>query len=397
MVTDADAARQAAAKLAGPGGKVALKAQVHTGGRGKAGGIKLASSPDEAKELAGQILGMDIRGHTVRRLLVVPAVDIATRVLSRHHPRPRRPRRDADGQRRGRRRYRRGRPRDGRRRSSSITADPALGLHDYQAREVAFALGIEPALVGGFVAIAKSLYTAFVASDASLAEINPLILTKDDRWLALDSQGQPRRQRPPPPPGVRSDARHGRGERDRAAGQGERHLVRQAGRQHRLRRQWRRAGDGDDGRLQALRRRAGQLPRCRRRRKRRAGDAGAGAGPRRPGVKAIFFNIFGGITRCDVVARGILAALEQIQVNVPMVIRLVGTNQEEGRQILAEAGITALDTMEEPPEQPSRRGGRVSWIRGRSETCLQARGQRVATRCVDQDLRLRSCTNALMN
>jgi len=346
MVTDADAARQAAATLAGPNGKVALKAQVHTGGRGKAGGIKLASSPDEAKELAGQILGMDIRGHTVHRLLVVPAVDIAKEyylgIILDRAARGITLMASAEG----------GVDieevaRDTPEKIIKVTADPSLGLLDYQVRQVAFGLGIEPALMSGFNAIAKALYTAFVSSDASLAEINPLILTKDERWLALDSKvslDDSALPRHPEFEALRDMAEENETElRAKANGISFVKL---------------------DGNIGCVVNGAGlamaTMDACKLYGGEPANflDVGGGASAEQvtlalqliledPAVKAIFFNIFGGITRCDVVARGILAALEQIQVDVPMVIRLVGTNQEEGRQILADAGITALDTMEE--------------------------------------------------
>ncbi len=346
MVTDADAAMRAAASLAGPGGKVALKAQVHTGGRGKAGGIKLASSPDEAKQLAGQILGMDIRGHTVNRLLVVPAVDIAREyylgIILDRAARGITLMASAEG----------GVDieevaKETPEKIVKVTADPALGLLDYQVRQVAFGLGIEPALMSGFISIAKSLYTAFVSSDASLAEINPLILTKDERWLALDSKVSLDDSALPRHPEFEQlrdmDEENATELRAKANGISFVKL---------------------DGNIGCVVNGAGlamaTMDACKLYGGEPANflDVGGGASAEQvtlaleliledPAVKAIFFNIFGGITRCDVVARGILAALEQIQVNVPMVIRLVGTNQEEGRQILAEAGITALDTMEE--------------------------------------------------
>ena len=278
MVTDAAAAARAAEQL---GGRVALKAQVHSGGRGKAGGIKLATSPDDARAKAGQILGMDIRGHTVRRLLVVPAVGIqreyylgmildrATQGVTLMA--------SAEG---GVdiEEVARERPEQ----IVRVTADPQLGLLDYQARAVAFKLGVEPARVAGFVSIAKALYAAFVGSDASLAEINPLILTDDNRWQALDSKI------------VLDDnglARHTEFE-----------ALRDPDEENATETRARARGvsfvklDGDIGcvvngaglamatmdAVKLVRRRAGQLPGCRRRRQRRAGRLRAGADPGRP-------------------------------------------------------------------------------------------------------------------
>ncbi|HUG15689.1 MAG TPA: ADP-forming succinate--CoA ligase subunit beta [Thermomicrobiales bacterium] len=353
MVTDADAAAAAYERLAGAGGRVALKAQVHTGGRGKAGGIKLASSAREARELAGQILGMDINGHTVHRLLVVPAVDIDREyylgIILDRGARGVTLMASAEG----------GVDieevaRETPEKIIKITADPLLGLLDYQARQVAFGLGIEQPLINGFVSIAKSLYTAFVSSDASLAEINPLILTKDGRWLAIDSKVSLDDSALPRHPGYEAlrDMREENETELRAKANGISFVKL----------------DGDIGcvvngaglamaTMDAVKLYGGEPANFL--------DVGGGASAEQvtlaleliledPGIKAILFNIFGGITRCDVVARGILAALEQIDVRVPMVIRLVGTNQEEGRAILAEAGITAVDTMSEAAQRAVR-------------------------------------------
>jgi succinyl-CoA synthetase beta subunit len=343
MVTDAAAAAQAAAQL---GGRVALKAQVHTGGRGKAGGIQLATSPDDARAKAGQILGMDIRGHTVRRLLVVPAVGIQREyylgmILDRA----------AQGvtlmaSAEGGvdiEEVARERPEQ----IVRVTADPQLGLLDYQARAVAFRLGVAPERVAGFVGIAKALYAAFVGSDASLAEINPLILTDDNRWQALDSKI------------VLDDnglARHKEFE-----------ALRDPDEENATETRARARGvsfvklDGDIGcvvngaglamaTMDAVKLYGGEPANFL--------DVGGGASAEQvafaleliladPNVRAILFNIFGGITRCDLVAQGILDARQHVEVKVPLVIRLVGTNQDEGRRILAEAGIQSLETMAE--------------------------------------------------
>jgi succinyl-CoA synthetase beta subunit len=226
-----------------------------------------------------------------------------------------------------------------------ITADPLLGLLDYQAREIAFDLGIEPALVGGFTAIAKSLYQAFVGSDASLAEINPLVLTNDGRWLALDSKISLDDSALP---------RHKEFE-----------ALRDFDEENET--ELRAKANGIsfvklDGSIGCVVNGAGLAMATMDAVKLYGGepanflDVGGGASVEQvtlalelvlsdPGVRAILFNIFGGITRCDVVARGIIEARKQVDVTVPMVIRLVGTNQEEGRQILAEAGLSSYETM----------------------------------------------------
>lgn len=327
-------------------GPVVLKAQVHTGGRGKAGGVGLVRTPEEAREAAQRILGMDIRGHTVRAVLVAPAVDIlheyylsvtidrASRdvtviasaeggidveLVARETP-------------------------------EKITrelADPLLGLHAYQARRLSFALGIKPDLVNGFADIASRLYQTFVASDASLAEINPLVLTADRRWMALDSKitlDDNALFRHPTYDALR-DLR----EEDPIE-----HEARDAGLSFvKL--------DGDIGcivngaglsmaTMDVIKSYGGEPANFL--------DIGGGANRRQvtaalrlvlsePKVRAVLINIFGGITRCDVVAHGLLDAFREVEVAVPLIIRLAGTNQAEGGAILADAGITTVDSMPE--------------------------------------------------
>lgn len=345
VATTAEEAALAAQQVGGSG-KVAIKAQVHTGGRGKAGGIKLAGSPDEAREVAQSILGMDINGHTVHKVLVVPAVDIQREyylgIILDRAVRGITIMASAEG----------GVDieevaRETPEKIIRVTADPLLGLQDYQARMVAFGLGIEPELMRGFLGIVRSLYNAFIGADASLTEINPLILTTDDRWLALDSKitlDDNALYRHPSFDDLR-DANEEDPTETRARANGISFVKL----------------DGDIGcvvngaglamaTMDAVKQQGGEPANFL--------DVGGGASADQvalalelvladPAVKAILFNIFGGITRCDLVAKGILEARNRVEVNVPMVIRLVGTNQEEGRQILSEAGITTVDTMTE--------------------------------------------------
>jgi succinyl-CoA synthetase beta subunit len=346
IATTAEEAALAAQQLAGSSGKVAIKAQVHTGGRGKAGGIKLAGSPDEAREAASAILGMDINGHIVHKVLVVPAVDIAREyylgIILDRAARGITIMASAEG----------GVDieevaRETPEKIIRVTADPLLGLQDYQARMVAFGLGIEPQLMRGFLAIVQSLYDAFVGSDASLTEINPLILTSDDRWLALDSKVTLDDNALYRHPGFEDlrDANEEDPTETRARANGISFVKL-------------------DGNIGCVVNGAGLAMATMDAVKQEGGepanflDVGGGASADQvalalelvlsdPSVNAILFNIFGGITRCDLVARGILEARSRVEVNVPMVIRLVGTNQEEGRQILSEAGITTVDTMTE--------------------------------------------------
>ncbi len=345
------------------GGTVVLKAQVHSGGRGKAGGIKLAKSPEEAEQLAGRILGMDIRGHTVRQLLVAPAVDIAKEyylgaILDREN-RAITLMGSAEG----------GVDieevaRETPEKIVKVVADPLLGLQDYEARELAFGMAIEPAQVNDFVAIVKALFRAFVGEDGNLAEINPLIRTGDGRWLAIDSKmvlDDNALGRHPGIENLRDPEEENATELEAlAAGLAFVKL------------------DGDIGcmvngaglsmaTMDAIKN-AGGAPA-------NFLDVGGGATAAQvttglrliltdPNVKAILFNIFGGIARGDVIAQGIVDGLGQIDVTVPLVVRLLGTNQEEGRRILRESGYNLItaETLDEAAEKvvAASRGATVS-------------------------------------
>jgi succinyl-CoA synthetase beta subunit len=344
VATTPDAAAAAAQSL---GGTVAVKAQVHSGGRGKAGGIKLAHSPEEAREVAGKILGMDIRGHTVNTVLIVPGVSIAAE-------------------------YYVGITLDRANRQTILMAsaeggveieevartnpdailrapvDPVRGLLNYRAVDVAFALGIAPDAVNGFVDIVKKMARAYIDEDASLVEINPLIRTTDGRWLALDSKM------------VLDDNalfRHAQNQdlRDMAEENATEIDAKASGISFvKL--------DGDVGcvvngaglamaTMDALQVEGGEPANFL--------DVGGGANAAQvakalsliladPHVKAIFFNIFGGITRGDEVARGLLAGLEQVPTKLPIIVRLAGVNADEGRRILAtSANLQSAETMEE--------------------------------------------------
>ncbi len=334
------------------GGTVVLKAQVHSGGRGKAGGVKLAKSPEEAAERAGQIFGLDIRGHLVRQILVAPGADIAKEyylgaILDRE-ARGITMMGSAEG----------GVDIEEVARTNpgaiiKVTADPLLGLQDYQARELAFGMGIEAAEVNNFAAIVKKLYNAFVGEDASLAEINPLIRTGDGKWAAIDSKM------------VLDDSalyRHAGLEalRDMDEENATEIAAKQAGL----------AFVKLDGEIGCMVNGAGLSMATMDAIKFAGGapanflDVGGSATSAQvvtglkliladPEVKAILFNIFGGIARCDVIAQGIVDGLRQIEVKVPLVVRLLGTNQEEGRRILRESGFDLItaDTMSEAAQK----------------------------------------------
>jgi len=332
-------ARAAAEEL---GGQVVVKAQVLTGGRGKAGGIKLADSPEEAAQHAGAILGMDISGHVVRKLWIESASEIAKEYyLSVTFDRGEKKalfmltkeggidieevaanRPDA---------------------LARLHVDPLEGFQPYQARRLIYAAGIDdPDEQKQILSIVGRLHDAFVGADAMLCEINPLIVTPEGEVKALDSKFT-----------VDDNALYKHADiaemRDLEAYPPEERAAREKGVTYvKL--------DGDVGILGngaglvmstldviAL---AGGRPAnfC---------DLGGGGDAQGvvdaleiisadPQVKSIFFNIFGGITRGDEVARGILQALDQISIDEPIVVRLDGTNAEEGRQLLADAGSENL-------------------------------------------------------
>jgi succinyl-CoA synthetase beta subunit len=337
-------ARAAAEELGGP---VVVKAQVLTGGRGKAGGVKLAADPAEAERLAGDILGLDIRGHVVRRLWIERASDIAREyylsiTFDRGAKRPllmltteggveieqvaaERPEALA-----------------------RLHLDPLGGYHPWVSRRLAFAASIPAAEHKQISAILEAAYRCFRAEDAMLVEINPLIVTPEGELRALDAKVT-----------IDDNALYKHPDtaamRDVTAADPQEQMARERGVTYvKL--------DGEVGILgngaglvmstldvvaQAGGRAANFL------------DVGGGAQAEGivaalevilsdPKVKSILFNIFGGITRCDEVARGILAALDRLDVRVPIVVRLDGTSDEEGRALLREANppnLTVERTM----------------------------------------------------
>jgi succinyl-CoA synthetase beta subunit len=325
-------AQQAAEML---GGTVAVKAQVLSGGRGKAGGIKVVKSPEEAKAAAGQILGMDIRGHTVRGVLVEAGADIQKEMylsvtVDRAAKRPlilfsteggveieevaeRNPEAIV-----------------------RLHVDPLLGLLPYQVRELIFSAGLKGEAAKGVRKVLRNLYGAFEELDASLVEINPLVVTGDGRVLALDAKV------------TIDDSSLYRHEdiaklHDVEAADPQEQRAQEVGLQYvKL--------DGDVGilgngaglvmsTLDVVAQAGGEPANfC---------DVGGGADAGKIStaldivtsneqVRSVLFNIFGGITRGDEVARGLLTAIERTGIDLPIVVRLDGTNAEEGRQILAE-------------------------------------------------------------
>jgi succinyl-CoA synthetase beta subunit len=326
-------ARAAAEQLAVP---VVVKAQVLVGGRGKAGGIKLAADPAEAEQHAAAILGMDIRGHTVRRVWVEQSSDIQREyyfsiTFDRGEKRPLLMLTTAGGveieevaattpERLAR-----------------LHLDPLVGFQPFHARRLCFDAGIPAEEMRQAGDIMAAAYRAFVETDAMLVEINPLIVTPAGELRALDSKYT-----------VDDNALFRHPDiaemRDLAALPPEERMARERGVTYvKL-----------DGYVGILGNGAGLVMST------LDVVAGAGGEPANfldvgggaqadeivtamevllsdPNVRAVLFNVFGGITRCDEVARGILTALDQLDVKVPMVVRLDGTNDVEGRQLLADA------------------------------------------------------------
>jgi succinyl-CoA synthetase beta subunit len=347
VATTPEQARRIAARL---GKRVVVKSQVLVGGRGKAGGIRLANHPDEVERVADQILGMNIKGLTVKKVLVDEAADIATEiylgiVIDRARRRPVMMASAEGGVEIEE--VARITPE----RIVKIAIEPFLGLQSYQGRELAYGIGLPKGLVRSFVKIAQGLYNAFVECDASLAEINPLVVTGDGKLLAVDGKML-----------LDDNALFRRFELAEMRDADEETPEEQEARRHGL------SYVKLDGEIGCMVNGAGLAMATMDITKLYGGepanflDIGGGAQADKvaaalriilsdPNVKAVLFNIFGGITRCDEVAKGILDALHEVPTDVPMVARLVGTNEKEGRQILAEAELMTAATLTEAAEK----------------------------------------------
>ncbi len=332
------------------GGTVVVKAQVHSGGRGKAGGVKLATTADEVREHAEAILGMTIADLTVEKVLVTPAEDIdteayvgilvdrksqaATFIVSAEggidieevaHS-------DPDAIRK-------------------LTVDPRYGLMSHQGYWLAKSLYDAPGIVKQAARIIHQLYDAFTSSGASLIEINPLITTKSGEVKAIDAKMS-----------IDDSELFRRPElveyRDLSAEPAAETKAREADLSYvKL-----------DGNVGCCVNGAGLAMATMDLVKYYGGepanflDIGGSSNPEKvvsaleiiasdPNVKVILFNIFGGITRGDDVARGIVEATTRIDIAPPIVIRLTGTNEEEGLAILAEAGFSAFSSMDDVVER----------------------------------------------
>jgi succinyl-CoA synthetase beta subunit len=331
-------------------GSVVLKAQVLTGGRGKAGGIRLVHSPDQAEEEAAKILGARIKGLPVRRLLVEEAINIQQEIYFGMTVDRERAETLVIASGEGGVEIERV-AQTSPEKIARVGVDPLLGLREFQARNLAAEIEIPRRLWRPFITMALNLYQAYQGLDATLAEINPLVITAEGRLLALDGKI------------ILDDNalfRHPAffDMRDLSAEAPEETEARKFGLAYIKM-------DGDIGCLvngaglamatmDIIQHKGGQPANFL--------DIGGGASAEKvtaalrilladPQVRTVLINIFGGITRCDEVAHGIKTAMEEIQTPVPFVIRLVGTNENQGRRILADADLVTAATLGEAAEK----------------------------------------------
>lgn len=338
---------EAAAELAAGYGKpVVVKSQVLVGGRGKAGGVKLAKDAAEAKTHAANILGMTIKGLTVEKVLVTEAVDIASEIylgviMDRATQRPvviASASGGVDIEEVAR---------DNPEAIHKLTIDPLYGVLPFQSRSLAGKLHDDFAVAKQIAAIIEKLYAAFDRADASLAEINPLVVTPDGQVVAIDAKVN-----------VDDNALYRQAEiealRDKSAEDSGEIEARDAGLSFvRL-----------SGNVGCIVNGAGLAMATMDLVKTYGGepanflDIGGSSNPEKvvtalniilsdPSVKSIFINIFGGITRCDDVARGLVAAFKQFDKIPPVVVRLTGTNEAEAREILGAMDLTSAETMDD--------------------------------------------------
>ena len=337
------------------GGTVVVKAQVHTGGRGKAGGVKLAANPAEAREKAEAILGLDIKGHVVKKVLVVPASEIAQEVyvavvMDRAAQRPLIIASAAGGV--DIEQVARETPE----KIHRFHLDRPGSFRSYQARAVAQHLSEDPKVRLRMASVIEKLVAAFWANDCSLAEINPLVTDPEGKVVALDAKMT-----------IDDNAlfRHPRLEAFREEESGNATAAREMGLSY----------VPLEGNIGCVVNGAGLAMATMDVIKHYGGepanflDIGGSSNPEKvttamriilsdPNVKAILFNIFGGITRCDDVAKGILAAVKELDLHVPVVVRLTGTNEEIAREMLADSDVLEpAETMDDGVKQVLARVG----------------------------------------
>jgi succinyl-CoA synthetase beta subunit len=341
------------------GGVVVVKAQIHAGGRGKGGGVKLAKSPEEAEKIAGEILGMTLvtaqtgpEGRLVQKVLIEEGLDIRRElylgiVVDRQTGRPVFMASQSGGME-----------------IEEVAAknpeailkeyiQPGMGLQAFQARKLAFGLGIAPAMINDAVAFMVALYKAFEDTDATLAEINPFLITGDNKVYALDAKmtfDDNALYRHPDIKGLR-DLNEEDPLEIEASKFGLNYIKLDGSVACMVN------GAGLAMATMDIIKLAGASPA-------NFLDVGGGASAQQvenafrillsdPSVKAVLINIFGGIMRCDVVASGVVQAAKNIGVKVPIVVRLEGTNVEQGQEILRTSGLNFIvaDGMKDAAEK----------------------------------------------
>lgn len=326
------------------GTPVIIKSQVLVGGRGKAGGIRLVKSPQEAQEVATTILGMEIKGLPVRKVLVDEAVSIAKEfyfgiTIDRVQQQPVLMASGSGGMEIEEVAAKNPE------RISKIFIDPILGLKEFQLKDVAISIDLPRQQWRSFIEVGMALWKVFSDCDASLVEINPLVISADNKIIALDAKiilDDNALFRHPDLAELRDMDIEEPGEIE--ARKFEVAFIKMQGN----------IGCMVNGAglamatMDILNLYGGEASNFL--------DIGGGASSEKvaaslriilsdPKVKVVLINVFGGITRCDVVAKGIIAAAAEVDVKVPMVIRLVGTNEEEGRQILKSSKFSSAETL----------------------------------------------------
>lgn len=347
IAATANEAKQIAEEL---GSRVVIKAQVLVGGRGKAGGIRLAKSPKETEELATAILSMDIKGLPVRKVLVDEAVSIERELYlgitnDRTSRRPVMIASSSGGV--DIEEVARINPQ----KIARVTIHPLLGLRDYQTRDIAANIDLPHPYLKCFIEIARGLWDVYQSCDATLAEVNPLVITSEGSLIALDSKII-----------IDDNALYRHPDLVEMRDLDAENPIEQEAKKYGL------SYIKLNGNIGCMVNGAGLAMATMDIIKHYGGepanflDVGGGASSEKVAaavriilsdqkVKAVLFNIFGGITRCDEVARGILMGLGESEKRVPMVIRLVGTNAEEARQLLIDAQMITADTLAEAAQK----------------------------------------------
>jgi succinyl-CoA synthetase beta subunit len=363
MVTTAEDARKVAQKLGAP--VVVVKAQIHAGGRGKGGGVKLARSADEAAQLASKILGMNLitpqtgpGGRVVRRLLIEEGLDIKRELylsilVDRAVEAPVIMASAAGGMEI---------EEVAKENPGAILRErihPAVGLQPYVARKLAFGLGLTAEQAQGAVPFLQSLYRAFIETDSSLAEINPLVVTGDGRLIALDAKMN-----------IDDNALYRHKDLLELRDLDEEDPLEVEASNYKLN------YIKLDGTVGCMVNGAGLAMATMDIIKLAGGapanflDVGGGASADQvknafkiltsdKEVRSVFINIFGGILRCDVLASGVVAAARELQLKLPVIVRMEGTNVEQGRQILRDSGLnfTIGQDMKDGAEKAVRLAG----------------------------------------